>query len=139
MPTRKQRSRRAKTFRHEYALVKTDEEGNEIEVSASELRGKSPDEKEQPKAAAKGGAKRVSRRGTPQPPSWERALKRGGLTGLALALLLGFVLHGPLILALVYGVLFIPLTYWMDGLAYRWYQKREAKMSTPAPRSAKKR
>jgi len=137
MPTRKQRSRRAKTFRHEYALVKTDEEGNEVEVSASELRGKSPDEKEQPKAAAKATAK--PRRGTPQPPSWERALKRGGLTGLALALLLAFVLHGPLILALVYGVLFIPLTYWMDGLAYRWYQKREAKMSTPASRGAKKR
>ena len=49
MATRKQRSRRAKTFRHEYGFVTYDEEGNEIEVDRAELRA----EKEAP---AKGKA-----------------------------------------------------------------------------------
>src|SRR3954454_23931952 len=138
MATKKQRSRRAKTFRHDYALVQYDEEGNEIEVSSAELRGKSVDgEKDAPKAAAK-GAPAASRRGTPQPPSWERAAKRGGLTGVALAVLLAFVLHGPIYLALIYGVMFIPLTYWMDGLSYRWYTKRQAAASSASPRGSRR-
>jgi len=141
MATKKQRSRRAKTFRHDYALVQYDEEGNEVEVSASELRGSSPEEKEQPKAAGKDGGKAAAKpagRGAPQPPSWERALKRGGLTGLGLALLIVLLVHGPIILAVIYGVLFIPLTYWMDKLAYRWYEKRQAAAGSPA-KPAKKR
>ena len=40
MATRKQRSKRAKTFRHDYALVVDDEEGNEVEISAAEARAK---------------------------------------------------------------------------------------------------
>jgi hypothetical protein len=139
MATKKQRSRRAKTFRHEYALVKYDEEGNEIEISASELRGKSPDEKEAPKATVNGAAKPASRRaGAPQPPSWERALKRGGVMGLVLATLLTFVLHGSPVLAIIYAVMFVPLTYWMDGMTYRMYEKRQAGKAakTPPPAGA---
>ena len=38
MPTKKQRRRRAKTFRHEYDFVIEDEEGNEVPLDTSELR-----------------------------------------------------------------------------------------------------
>jgi hypothetical protein len=134
MATRKQRSRRAKTFRHDYALVVNDEEGNEVEVSSSALKGRTPegetkaaDKKTGAKASSSGGS--TSRRGAPPKPSWERALKRGGLMGLGLAVLLIFFLHSPLVLAVVYAVLFIPLTYWMDRLTYNWWLKRQ----NPAP------
>ncbi len=52
MPTRKQRARRAKSFRHEYGFVVDDEEGNEVEVDRAELR---PDKKAT-KTTAKGKA-----------------------------------------------------------------------------------
>jgi hypothetical protein len=127
MATKKQRSRRAKTFRHEYGFVVPDEEGNEVEVSGAELRGKAPVGENAPaKSAGKAPAGKSSGRAAPQKPTWERALKRGGLTGAGLALLMVFVLHAPIVLGLVYGVMFIPLTYWMEGMTYRWYQKRQA-------------
>jgi hypothetical protein len=122
MATRKQRSRRAKTFRHDYALVKYDEEGNEVEVSASELRGKSPDEREQPKAAAQSSAK--PQRGVPQPPSWERAVKWGGLMGLGLALVYVVLLRQPI--GAILAPMFIPIKYWSDRFTYRFYMKRQA-------------
>ena len=55
MPTRKQRRRRDKTFRHEFDFVTYDEEGNEVEVDPTELRKEK--EKAAPKAKASGGAK----------------------------------------------------------------------------------
>ncbi len=38
MPTKKQRRRREKSFRHEYDFVVEDEEGNEVPVDTTELR-----------------------------------------------------------------------------------------------------
>jgi hypothetical protein len=132
MATKKQRSKRAKTFRHDYALVVDDEEGNEVEVSSAALKGKKP---ETGKAAAKPSA--GGRRGSPPPqPSWRRALRRGGLMGLGLAILLVFLLHSPPILGVIYGVLFVPLTYWMDRLTYNWWQKRQ---NPPASKSAQRK
>ena len=64
MATRKQRLRRAKTFRHDYALVTTDDEGNEVEVSSVELRGKKPEDpvtKPAAKAPTAAAAPRASR------------------------------------------------------------------------------
>ena len=134
MATKKQRSRRAKVFRHDYALVVNDEEGNEVEVSSAELRGKKPDSGKTTTTKASSSSGSGSRRGTaPPPPSWERALKRGGLMGAGLAVLLVFLLHSPPILGLVYGVLFVPLTYWMDRLTYNWWKKRQASGSAKSP------
>src|SRR5215213_7177386 len=48
VPTRKQRRRRRKSFRHEYEYVLVDEEGNEVEVD---------EERAPPKTAAKAGDK----------------------------------------------------------------------------------
>jgi hypothetical protein len=139
MATKKQRSRRAKTFRHDYALVVNDEEGNEVEVSSSALKGKKPEgAKNSAKPSSGGGSS--TRRGTPPPqPSWQRALKRGGLMGAGLAILLVFFLHSPIILGVVYGVLFVPLTYWMDRLTYNWWQKRQnpSPGAKPPPRKGR--
>jgi len=121
--TRKQRSRRAKTFRHEYALVTTDDEGNEVEVSSVELRGKKPEDGTKPAAKAPDGGGRASRE--PPAASWRRAVRRGGLMGAGLALIMVTLLKAPPVLGLVYGVLFIPLTYWMDHLTHRWWLKRQ--------------
>ena len=138
MATKKQRSRRAKTFRHDYALVVNDEEGNEVEVSRTDIKGKKPESEKKAPAASSSSSGSRSRRSSPPPaPSWERAFKRGGLMGLGLAILLVFLLHSPLVLAVVYAVLFVPLTYWMDRLTYNWWQKRQnappAKSAKPAP------
>ena len=110
MPTRKQRRRRDKTFRHEYDLVVYDGEGNEVPVDPAELRAA------RDKGAAKG--KKGKQRGgraprAPRvvaPPTWERALKRGGLMGGVLLIAM-ILLKGPLILGVVYGVALIPFTY----------------------------
>jgi hypothetical protein len=61
--------------------------------------------------------------------------------GLGLAILLVFFLHSPIILGVIYGVLFVPLTYWMDRLTYNWWQKRQnapsAKSQSAKSQSAK--
>ena len=133
MATKKQRSRRAKTFRHDYALVVNDEEGNEVEVSSTALKGKNPDAAKTTAKPSSGGSS-STRRGSPPPqPSWRRALRRGGLMGLGLAILLVFFLHSPIILGVIYGVLFVPLTYWMDRLTYNWWRKRQ---NPPSSKSA---
>jgi hypothetical protein len=133
MATRKQKARRAKTFRHEYGFVMEDEEGNEVEVPGTEVRGKKPDEKSAAKKTSGGGSAPRSRL-APKPPSWDRALKRGGGIGLGLGLLVTFVFHGPIVLGLLYGVMFIPLTYWTDGFAYRrWEQKHPSSERSSRP------
>ena len=129
MPTRKQRRRREKDFRHDVRVFEVDEEGNEVPIS--ELRSQEPSK---PKAKAANG-KTAARRGSSramrevQPPSWERALRRGGLMGGGMLLLFLFVLHGGglvqrLAIGIFYAVAFIPLTYFVDRTAYRSYQRR---------------
>jgi hypothetical protein len=127
MPTRKQRARRAKSFRHEYGFVVSDEEGNEVEVDGSELRS----EKKSPsKQAAKAKTGRARSSKEPPPPSWDRALKRGGLWGLATVVLSVVLLKGISVpvragIGLLYAIMFIPLTYWIDGVVYRRFLKRK--------------
>ncbi|HEX4519969.1 MAG TPA: hypothetical protein VH063_10350 [Gaiellaceae bacterium] len=140
MATRKQKARRAKTFRHEYGFVMNDEEGNEIEVPGAELRGKKDgDEKPGAKPAAKKSSGAGGRRpgNAPKAPSWNRAVKRGGVWGLGVGLVVTFLFHGPLALGLVYGLMFIPLTYWTDGFAYRRWEKKQG--SSPPSRPGKTR
>jgi hypothetical protein len=131
MPTRKQRRRRAKDFRHDMRVFEVDAEGNE--VALADLR--SPEERK-PKPAKQQQAKTKSGRPLKVPPqaSWRRAFRRGGMMGgLMLAAFLFVLKSGPLpqriAIGLFYGLAFIPLTYWIDRTAYRTYQRRLAKQS----------
>jgi hypothetical protein len=134
MANRKQRRRRERTFRHDMHLVDYDEEGNEVEVTASELRAKQgKEEKPKQAAPAKKGEKRPRRslREPPQ-PSWNRSLRRGGIWGgFMLVIVIVFFqstpLAGRIVMGLIYAAAFIPLTYWIDRMAYRSYLKRSGK------------
>jgi hypothetical protein len=132
MPTRKQRRRRAKDFRHDMRVFEVDAEGNEVplaELRTSEERKPKAEKKQQP-ARTKGGR---SMREPPQ-PSWHRAIRRGGaMGGLLLVAFLFLLRSGPLpqriLIGVLYGLAFIPLTYWIDRMAYRTYQRRLAKQA----------
>ncbi len=129
MPTRKQRRRRAKDFRHDMRIFEVDEEGNEValaELRTPEERKPKPAKGKQPKSKS-GRPVRV-----PPEPSWNRALKRGGLMGAAMLFAFLFLFKSaPIGLRIAWGVFyalaFIPLTYWIDRTAYKSYQRRLAK------------
>ena len=133
MPTRKQRRRRDKNFRHEYDLVVYDEEGKEVEVKPAELR--KAKEREKPKSGkqqrgSKKGGNRPAR--VAPPPSWRRAVRRGGLMGSVMFLIVlvffkSTPIQGRIALGVLYAAAFIPFTYWIDRLAYRNYIKRSGK------------
>jgi len=133
MPTRKQRRRREKTFRHEYETIVLDEEGNEHPVDREQERAAREERERQRTKEKAPPAKRGGRLGRePQPPSWRRALRRGGLMGAVIFVAFVFVLKGGsptsrALVAVVYGIAFIPLTYWVDRFAYRSYQRRLAR------------
>ena len=127
MPSRKQRRRREKTFRHEYGFVTYDEEGNEIEVDPAELRPEKAD-KPKPKTTSRGG--RPLRE--PPLPSWLRSLKRGGMWGGVMFVVVVFFfkgqsLAGRVAVGVLYAAAFVPLTYWIDRLTYRNYLRRSGK------------
>ena len=141
MPTRKQRRRREKNFRHEYETVLLDADGNERPLDDEEMRAER-DARAQAKAEAKPAARKTGatdqRRGRGMrevaPPSWERALRRGGLMGgLMLVAFVFLFKNAPIGMRLgwgaFYAVAFIPLTYWVDRTAYRAYQRRLAKQA----------
>jgi len=143
MATRKQRARRAKTFRHDYALVVDDDEGNEVEISSAEARAKRDGGSTQgAKSAGKSSARSSSGSGDralrePPRPSWNRSLKRGLPWGLVAAVVVTFLLHGPPLLGLVYALMFVPLTYWTDSMVHRRWERKQSAGSTP--RSGKTR
>jgi hypothetical protein len=129
VPTRKQRRRRDKDFRHDVRVFEVDEEGNEVPIA--ELRQR--EEAAKPKQAKKPQPQQKGRGGKQlrevQPPSWERAIKRGGMMGGAMLLVFVFLLKtGPIAqrvaIGVFYAVAFVPLTYWSDRTAYRSYLKR---------------
>ncbi|HEY6962200.1 MAG TPA: hypothetical protein VI408_09960 [Gaiellaceae bacterium] len=132
MPTRKQRRRRNKDFRHDVRVFEVDEEGNEIPIAELRTREERPAKVE---AKQKRAAQSARARGVREvaPPSWERALRRGGLMGGLMLLVFLFLLkNGPIVervlIGVVYAVAFVPLTYWIDRTAYRSYQKRVARL-----------
>jgi hypothetical protein len=145
--TRKQRRRREKDFRHDVRVFEVDEEGNEVPIS--DLRTQAPGKPAARSADAKkaggrrggGGSSRAPREVSP--PSWERALRRGGLMGGGMLLLFVFVLHGGSIeqrvsIGVLYAVAFIPLTYFVDRTAYRSYQRRLERASGSGTSAKKK-
>src|SRR5437899_5183199 len=138
MPTKKQRRRRAKTFRHEYDLVIEDDEGNEVPVDTSERRV----EREK-RAAAKPARTPSKGRALREPPlpSWNRAFRRGGVMGaLMLAAFLFLFKNAPIGIRLAWGLFyaaaFVPLTYFIDRTAYRSYEKRKARASEKTTKPA---
>lgn len=137
MPTRKQRRRREKDFRHDVRVFEVDDEGNEVPIAELRTREEKP-AKPAPKQQQRGQRGRRPVREV-QPPSWERALKRGGLMGGLMLLVFLFVLqNGPIAerlgIGVFYGVAFVPLTYWIDRTAYRTYQRRLQKTAEPKSR-----
>jgi len=135
MPTRKQRRRRDKDFRHDVRVFEVDEEGNEVPIA--ELRARSETGAKGKPAPGKGKQRAAAGRGPVrevQPPSWHRAFRRGGLMGALMLVAFVFVFKsGSLAVRLGWGVFyavaFVPLTYWIDRTAYRSYQRRLARQA----------
>jgi|SRR4051812_12936131 hypothetical protein len=135
MPSRKQRRRREKTFRHEYETVLLDADGNEVPLDPDELKAER-DAKARERAAGKPAAAKKGRGGRvirePVQPSWQRAFRRGGVMGALMLVAFIFLFkNAPIGIRLAWGVFyaaaFVPLTYWIDRTAYRTYQRRVAR------------
>jgi hypothetical protein len=122
MPTRKQRRRREKELRHEY--VWEDAEGNVLdgdEVPTRKTNGDAP-------RRASGSARQ------PQAPSWRRTLKRG-LVFAPVMFVTVMLLSGDLSLtqqlaqtAFIVAI-FLPFSYFLDGMFWRSYKKRMARQA----------
>lgn len=151
MPTRKQRQRKLKAKRHQYETVWVDDEGNELDEPPPEAfddkRSRangakaSTAKKQPPKRDAKGRPIRV-----PPQPSWSRAFKRAALLGAVVFVLFSLTASkasnryvAALVPAVIYTVMFIPFTYWIDRFAYRRYQAKYGEPAGATPRPAKKR
>jgi hypothetical protein len=151
MPTRKQRRRELKSKRHQYEFVYVDADGNELDEPPPELVEAEAKEKQErtngaepAKASASAAKKQRGGRREPQPPSWNRAAKRGLLLGAVVFAMFALTAGGNYVrvipLALIYTVLFVPFTYFIDRFAYKRYQARMATGGPVTPqRPAKKK
>jgi len=118
-------------------VFEIDDEGNEVPIA--ELRTHDEKPKAETRQAQRGGKGRQPARGgrvgrEVSPPSWDRAIKRGGLMGALMITVFVFLLRngslvGRVAIGVFYAAAFIPLTYWIDRTAYRSYQKRLARAS----------
>jgi hypothetical protein len=134
MPSRKQRRRREKSFRHDYEFVMVDDEGNEVEVDPQDLRADK--EKAKPAKAATTSKAKSQPRGrfgstkSMQPPSWRRVGKRGLLFAPLMFLAVAFIDKGRngygvyFVQTVFLLAFFLPFSYVMDSFAYRMYLKR---------------
>ena len=133
MANQKQRRRRAKEKRHAYDLVEIDSEGNETVLSATELKAEAPAKSAQTKSQPKGQGRSRGGRGAPQPPSWQRVLKRGAIFApiffATVWLLAGnrLTLAGAVVQTLFLLAVFVPFSYFMDRLVWRSHEKRQAR------------
>jgi hypothetical protein len=133
MPTRKQRRREAKAKRHEYEFVYVDAEGHELEAPPEDVETEPKRREERrngtrPQKQAPQRQQRGTRR-VPQPPSWQRSLRRAAILGAVVFVLFAFTSKNGYAsaagLAVLYTVLFVPFTYALDRFAYRRWQARE--------------
>jgi hypothetical protein len=130
--TKKQRRRREKGQRHEYEIVYVDDEGNEVEPEDAPVRAPAPRaSSSRGKSGKSGKAAPLPRRGrAPQPPSWQRVLKRGAIFAplFLVTVMLIDRKHMTLARAVVQTalllVLFVPFSYFLDSLMWRSHQKR---------------
>ena len=138
MATQKQRRKRAKEKRHAYDLVEIDSEGNETVLSANELKLDAPARSPGKKGDARNGSKAKPPRGTPQPPTWGRVLKRGAIFApifLATVMLLAgkrLTFAGAVVQTAFLLAIFIPFSYVMDRLVWRSHEKRRARARSGA-------
>ena len=120
MPTRKQRRRRAKEHRHEY--VWEDAEGNELDAEEVPARKAGQSQRS---AAPRPGRE-------PQAPSWRKTLKRG-VVFAPIMFVTVMLLSNDLTLAeqltqtAFIVAIFIPFSYFLDGVMWRSAKKREAR------------
>jgi hypothetical protein len=135
MPTRKQRRRELKSKRHQYEFVYVDSEGNELDEPPPELLEQEEQRKKERTNGVKTAATKKAQpqqrgRREPQPPSWNRAFKRGLLLGGVIFALFALTSKGHyasvLPLALLYTLLFVPFTYYIDRFSYKRFQARTA-------------
>ena len=122
MPSRKQRRRREKLKRHEWELVEVDGEGNEVRVEPVPVK-----KAEAKKADGNARARRPVRE--VKPPSWTRAAKRSLLFVPVLYIVLSIGKNAPPVItrvgiSVLYAVIFIPMFFFVDRLAYRAYKRR---------------
>ena len=137
MATQKQRRKRAKEKRHAYDLVEIDAEGNETVLTASDLKADAP---AKPPPTKRGSGSETGRRGrgSPQPPTWGRVLKRGAIFApifLATVMLLGgdrMTLAGAVVQTIFLVAVFVPFSYFMDRLVWRSHEKRLARAKSGA-------
>jgi hypothetical protein len=120
MPTRKQRRRRAKEHRHEY--VWEDAEGNELEPDEAPTRKREPDSRRRQTRAVR----------EPQAPSWQRTLKRAVVFAPVMFVVVMLLaadqpLQNQLIQTATIVALFVPFSYFMDGLLWRSHKRRVAR------------
>lgn len=147
MPTRKQRRRDLKSKRHQYEFVYVDAEGNELDEAPPELLEQEEQRKKErsngaTSAASAKGKRQPPQRGSrraPQPPSWNRAIKRSLILAAFFFVVISFGARGNLAVAVIQALpialLYIPLMYYMDRWIYRRYQ---AKLAAGPPASKKK-
>lgn len=129
MPTRKQRRRREKELRHDYELVWEDAEGNEIADEDAPSNGSAPHAKKGASSPARGGRQ-------PQPPSWQRTLKRAAIFAplmFVTVTLLGshLTMAQKIVQTAIIVLIFIPFSYVLDGFMWRT-QKRRAERDRAA-------
>jgi hypothetical protein len=129
MPTRKQRRRREKEMRHEY--VWEDEEGNIVEPDDAPTR-KGGD-------ASRRSASTSRSPREPQPPSWRKTLKRGLVFTPIMLVTVMFLssdqaLAQQLVQTAFLVAIFVPFSYFIDGMFYRSYKRRMARQDDAAPR-----
>jgi hypothetical protein len=122
MPTRKQRRRRAKEFRHEY--VWEDAEGNELDPEEVPARKSTAAQERRPARAGR----------EPQAPSWRRTLKRGLIFAPIMFVVVSLLSADLTIVqritqTAIITLIFIPFSYFLDGVFWRSYQKRSARLS----------
>jgi hypothetical protein len=133
MATQKQRRKRAKEKRHAYDLVEIDAEGNETVLSANEVKVDASPRTQPKKGDTHSARKSKLGRGSPQPPTWGRVLKRGAIFApifLATVLLLAgnrLTFAGAVVQTAFLLAIFIPFSYFMDRLVWRSHEKRLAR------------
>ncbi len=135
MPSKKQRKRREKNFRHEWEYVELDPEtGEERAVEPAALRAEKPAKEK--RAPAKQQRRGSSSRREPQPPSWRRVLKRTALFAPLMALFIywttsssksGASTPAVLLNTVILIGFFAPFSYLVDSVTYRIWVKRSAK------------
>jgi hypothetical protein len=138
MPSRKQRKRREKTFRHEWEYVELDPEtGEERPIEPAALKAEKPVKEKRAPQKQQGG--RRGRR-EPQRPTWRRVWKRTGMFAPLMALFIywtssnsknGVSVPAVVLNTTILVAFFAPFSYLVDSMTYKLWVKRTNKPAQP--------